>query len=143
MFGVLRLHIPLITSLSHQEPGLPRFSWNPGLTVLSIDGKAISLVKFVEAVHKSIDIMQNLIQRLFGECRFDDILKHIDGGLDPDDPNKWFREHPQDNTKGRSIFNDPTNDFEKFRLRLLEHMCGDEKYFEQMDTGVQAKIGKW
>ena len=113
------------------------------MTVLSIDGKAIRLEKFVASVHKSIEITQKMVDTLFGKCRYDDILKHIDSGLDADDPDKWFREHPQDNTRGRSIFNEPSNDFRQFRLRLLAHMCKDMNYFVKTDTGVVAKQGKW
>jgi hypothetical protein len=113
------------------------------MSILSIDGKAIPLLNFVASVHKSIEIVQGLVGRLFGQCRYEDILQHIDSGLDPDDPNRWFREHPQDNTKGRSIFNDPSNEFQKFRLRLLTHMCGDDNYFVKTDVGIQERPGKW
>ena len=142
MFNILRENMTIISTLSYLEPGLPRFSWDHLMQVLSIDGKAIPLKKFYSAIHRSIDDVLSHIKSLFGDCPFDDILEHIDQCLDPTNPEMWFRERPQQNTIGTSLFTEPTNGFELFRTRLVEHMSKGDHYFVRTASGMKPKIGQ-
>ena len=83
MFNILREHITLISAISYQEPGFPRFCWDMTMTVLSIDGYAIPLARIRQAIHSAIDGVDNGLDTLFGSCPYRDILKYIDSRLDP------------------------------------------------------------
>ena len=140
MFNILREHITLISAISYQEPGLPRFCWDMTMTVLSIDGYAIPLARIREAIHSTIDAIERDLDALFGSCPYRDILEYIDSRLDPD-PERWFQDRPQDYTYGTSLFNNQHNSLGRYQDRLLTHMASDDQYFTATSAGLSAKRG--
>ena len=142
LFNTLREQISLTSSIAYEEPGLPRFSWDPSMRYLSIDGKAIALMDFYNAIHTVVRQVEAKVGEIFGECEYEDIMKHIDAGLDLSRPSKqWFRESPQTYTRGTSVFNNSFNGFDKFRMRLVEHMAKDDRFFYTMNEETCAKVG--
>jgi hypothetical protein len=50
----LHQKMAFLSTLSYTEPGLPRFGWNPKMTVLSIDRFALPLNKFRTSIESSL-----------------------------------------------------------------------------------------
>jgi hypothetical protein len=140
MFNILREHITLISAISYQEPGLPRFCWDMSMSVLSIDGYAIPLARIRQAIHSAIEAIERGLDALFGSCTYQDVLRYIDSHLDPN-PDQWFHDRPQDYTYGVSLFNNQQNGLEQHQHRLLTHMVSDEMYFTATSAGPSARKG--
>jgi hypothetical protein len=140
-FNTLREAMALISALTYEERGLPRFSWSYDFTVLSIDGRAFPLQRFIALIHGCLHSIDIHLKALFGTCPYGDVLEYIDGRLDPSQPDKWFRDRPQDQTYGTSIFTHEENGFEAYRHRLLQHMTQDPHYFVTANGQTLPKTG--
>jgi hypothetical protein len=130
----------MISALAYEHPGLPLFSWDTLKQNLSIDGRILPMNKFIKSIHAVLTEITD-IQRIFRSSKYQDILDHIDARLDPQDPEQWFRDRPQEYSAGTSVFNDANNDFLVFRHRLLEAIASDTTYFVRMDGELVAKQG--
>ncbi|KAG0698110.1 hypothetical protein DFH29DRAFT_878238 [Suillus ampliporus] len=91
LFTCLCQKMAFLSTLSYTEPGLPRFGWNPEMTVLSINGFALPLNKFKASVESSL---LDMMDSLFHSCPWQDILDYIDHHTDPTDSDKWFLDRP-------------------------------------------------
>ena len=140
-FNILREQMTMISALAYEHPGLPLFSWDILKQNLSIDGRILPMNKFVKSIHTVITEITNIIQRIFRSSKYQDILDHIDARLDPQDPEQWFRDRPQEYSAGTSVFNDANNGFVVFRYRLLEAIASDTTYFVRLDGQLVAKQG--
>jgi hypothetical protein len=142
MFNILREQMTMISTLAHLHPGLPIFSWDVTMQNLSIDGRVLSLTKFVDSMHSVIDNISARLHRVFRGHGYDDIMQYIDSRLDPADPERWFRDRPQCVAIGTSIFSEPDNGFQPYRLRLLRSMSDDHAFFIRIEGELVAKAGK-
>jgi hypothetical protein len=130
-----------LSALSYSEPGLPRFGWNPEMTVVSIDGFPISLQTFKTSVNSSLLDMKTKMDELFRNCRWDDILAHIDSRTDPNNPGNWFTDRPQSTDQKTSVFNFKENNWDNYRRRLLEHLARDTNLFSVVQGKCVANAG--
>ena len=98
--------------------------------------------KFVKAIHAVIGEITALVECVFRSSEYQDILAHIDTRLDPQNPEQWFRDRPQEYSPGTSVFSDPNNAFQAFRFRLLNVMASDRTFFVRVDGELVAKKGR-
>lgn len=129
LFTCLRQKMAFLSTLSYTEPGLPRFGWNPEMTVLSIDGFALPLNKFKDSIESSLLDMKQMMDKLFLKCPWQDILDYIDSRTDPTDPNNWFLDRPQQSDQNTSIFNFHENGLDIYKDRLLGHLADNPVFF--------------
>jgi hypothetical protein len=122
-----------LSALSYTEPGLPRFGWNPEMTVLSIDGFPLPLNKFKASIESSLLDMQEMMDTLFHGCPWQDILDYIDHRTDPTDSDKWFLDRPQQSEQNTSIFNFQENGLDAFKDRLLNHLAKHSSFFSKIE----------
>lgn len=90
LFTCLHQKMAFLLTLSYTEPGLPMFRWNPEMTVLSINRFALPLNKFKDSVESSFLDMKQMMDKLFQNCLWQDILDYIDCHTNPTDSNSWF-----------------------------------------------------
>ncbi|KAG1855080.1 hypothetical protein C8R48DRAFT_776481 [Suillus tomentosus] len=141
LFTGLRQKMALLSALSYSEPGLPRFAWNPEMTVVSIDGFPIPLKTFKHSVDLSLDDMKAKMDELFRGCQWDDILHYIDSHTDPNNPGNWFTDSPQSADQKTSVFNFKQNGWDKYRRRLIEHLARDPRFFSRVDGKYEVNAG--
>jgi hypothetical protein len=144
MFNTLREQMGMITQLAYNYAGIPQFGWDPMNQTLSIHGHPLPMSRFCDSVHHVIDRVSNLIQQLFRSQSYQDILAYIDSRLDPSNPLKWFRDNPQNYEIGTSVFNEPNNGVEQYRLALLDHLVSSGDFFTVDEEGkLLPKFGRY
>jgi hypothetical protein len=141
IFNTLREQMGTITDLAHKHAGIPQFGWDPLNQTLSIHSHPLPMNRFIKSIHHVIDCVANLIDKLFRRTPYGHILAYIDSRLDPADPLKWFRDHPQNLAVGTSIFNEPNNHLEEYHNALLSGMVEDDFFFGFHNGGLMPKLG--
>ncbi|KAG1777585.1 hypothetical protein EV702DRAFT_1197204 [Suillus placidus] len=131
----------LLSALSYSEPGLPHFSWNAEMTVVSIDRFHIPLQTFKNSVNSLLNDLKAKMDELFQGCQWDDILLHIDSHTDPNNPGNWFTDRPQSADQKTSVFSFKENGWHKYQGRLLEHLAKDASLFSRVKGEYVVNAG--
>lgn len=112
----------LISALSYQEPGIPRFLWSPDYHVVSIDGFPLQLSKLVNGIHAIVSQAEVALEKVLRGCPLQDCWRHIDLSLDPSKPSQWFTDKSREDCNGYSFLTDPTNGLVPYQHHLLKHL---------------------
>jgi hypothetical protein len=142
MFNTLRQQMAMTSSLSYAHTFLPLFAWDPARKNLSIDGKVLPMSHFKRAIHSTLQDLPSMIDPIFGDCPYKDILDYIDSRLDPSSPIQWFRDRPQEFAIGTSVFSNTDNELGRYRHHLLDAMSKDQRYFTYLQGKLHPKAGK-
>ncbi|KAJ3732777.1 P-loop containing nucleoside triphosphate hydrolase protein [Lentinula guzmanii] len=113
-------------------------------SVLTFNGFPISVNTYIHGIHQTIESLLSKIHTLFRGCAYQDILRHIDEGLDPTPPiPKWFLDHPTESRCRYSFFEEPRNGFQELRPRLLHHLMNSSEFFNSQGIPKPGAIINW
>lgn len=126
LFNTLREQMALLSALSYQEPGLPRFLWSPDYRVVSIDGFPLQLSTLITGIHAIITQTEISLDHVLRQCPLSDCWSHIDRALDPTQPKHWFTDKSREDQSGYSFLTDPANGLQHYRHSLLRHFLRDD-----------------
>lgn len=89
--------------MSYEEPRLPQFIWNSTMTVLSIDSHLLRVERIRKSVKSIEEEMQSHVKKLTQSIDFSDLFQYIDSRMNPDEPDRWFIDHPREDLPSTSM----------------------------------------